>query len=524
MFSKYLTFSDAAKFADVARNLVTGNGYGSNFSFFGQKIFEGLENPLFPALGVLPAMPFSIAFVFKLFGVSDASVVATSFFFFILTVIFTYLLGKKLFGKTVGILSSLVVLINQNFIDYAKSGASETLFMFEIVAIPYLMLLRKRWATIISFSLLVISYFTRPQAFIFIAGYILFYLLLNFKLKKALIIFSSVLILGLFIDRMILLPFSGKYHLYSITGRGIHAITQHSQYVAASDVLRGVEKQPSSLILTIKKSGTHLFNFYRNLAQITNPYIFTLFILGPLVLFKKKEEKAFVIMAFFATALSFLLPALTIPFYRYIHPVLPLVFIVGIASMVTIITKFSKIEFLISKQLPMTKIQITKRHVAVGVSGLLVLFFIVIMQIGTYIHDYKYYEVRRNYEKPPVYTVLSRKLKEVTDPNDVVVTNLDTWGSWYGERRTVWFPLEPDQLAPPDDKKIPFDAIYLTSYLVDDENYYMGDSWRQIFENPKDIENEFIRQYYEFAGEYEFTADEVYEKYDAKAILLTKKQ
>ena len=521
MFSEYLTFSDAAKYADIARNIVEGKGWGSLFSFFDPRYVNEVPN-YFEFVYAPPIMPYAIAVFFKIFGVSDASVIATSFFFLFLTAIFTFLLGKKLFGKTVGVLSALVVLINQNFLDYAKTGASETLFMFEIVAIPYLMLIKKRWATITSFLLLVICYFTRPQAFIFISGYVLLYLILKYDWKKALAIFAGVSIIAIIADRLILLPLNGKYFLYSITGRGEYAIVQHSQYVAVSDVLRGVEKQPSSLILTIKKTGTHLFNFYRSLPNIANPYLFVFFILSPLVLFKKKEERAFLIVVFFTTALSFLLPALTIPFYRYIHPVLPLIYITGIGSMITIINEIIKSKNLNPKQIQIFKIQITKRHLTVGISSLLIVFFVLIMQVGIFIHDSKYYEVRTNPSKPPVYTVLSWKLKEVTQPDDFIVTNLDTWGSWYGERKTMWFPLEPEQLDIGGETKI--DAIYLTSYLIDDENYYMGSEWRQIFENPENIENEFIRDNFEFAGEFEISADEIYEKYDARAILLTKKQ
>lgn len=521
----YLSFSDAAKFADIARNVVQGKGFVTNYSFFDKGVVD--FGGSFPASFTPPAMPYAIAMFFKLFGISDASVIATSAFFFILTVIFTYLLAKELFGKTVGVLASSIVLINQTILDYAKTGASETLFMFEIVAIPYLMLLKKRWATVISYLLLVISYFTRPQAFIFIAAYILFYLLINFKTKKALFGFAGILLIGLILDRLILLPLYGKYFLYSITARGTHAVTQHTQYNAVSDVLRGVGEQPSSMLLTIKKAGTNLFNFYRSLPNILNPYIFTFFILSSLVFFKKREEKAFLITAFFCATLSFLLPALTIPFYRYIHPVLPLIYIVGIAALVSILSRISNFEFLISclrrqaKQIPMTKIHITKRNIAVALSSLFVFIFFILMQVGVFIHDYKYFEARRNYNKPPVYVVLSEILKENTSEDDLVVTNLDTWGSWYGERKTVWFPLEPDMLNVADDTA--FDAIYLTSYLMNDENYFMGDEWRQIFENPENIKDEFIRENYIYAGEFEVGADEVYEKYGARSVLLIRK-
>src|SRR4030042_591903 len=381
------------------------------------------------------------------------------------------------------------------------------------------MLLRKRWSNVLSFLLLVIFYFTRPQAFIFIAGYILLDLLLTFKAKKALAIFIGILVIGLFIDRLVLIPLGGKYHLYSITGRGIPAVTQHSQYVAVSDVLRGVEKQPASIILTIKKTGTNLFNFYRSLPQIVNPYIFTFFVLSPLVLFKKRQERAFLTTTFFTAFLSFLVPALTIPFYWYIHPVLPLLYIVGIASLVGVIDKVINDWSLVTGK--DKKFLITDHKSLVTLTSfILVSIFVLIMQIGTYIHDYKYYEVRKNYSNPPVYLVLSRKLKEITKPNDFVVTNIDTWGSWYGERKPVWFPLEPDQLILPEGNVNPFDAIYLTSYLVDNENYFMGSAWREIFENPENIENEFIRENFEFAGEFKIPADEVHEKYDSRAVLL----
>lgn len=502
----WLQFTDAAKFADIARNLTQGNGFVTGFNFF-SKSYLDFQGP-YSASFTPPAMPYFIALFFKIFGVSDASVIATSFVFFFLTAIFTFFLGKKLFGKTVGVLASFVVLINQNFVDYAKTGASETLFMFEIVAIPYLVLLKKRWATFTGFTLLLLMYFTRPQAFIFIAGFILFYLLLNYKFKKALLVFTGVLFIGLLIDRMVLLPLNGRHFLYSITGRGTHAITQHSQYIAVSDVLRGVGEQPSSIILTVKKTGTNLFNFYRSLPNIANPYLFTFFILSPLVLFKKKEERVFAVITFFTAVLSFLLPALTIPFYRYIHPVLPLVYIVGIASLDSVIRK------IIPKNLK-------GRYAPALFSFILVSVFVLAMQIGILIHDYKYYEVRHNLGKPPVYVLMSWKLKEETQPGDFIITNLDAWGSWYGERKTMWFPLEPDHLDTGGVNHI--DAIYLTSYLIDDENYYMGDAWRQIFKDPKNIDNKFIRENFEFAGEYIFPASEVYEKYDARAVLLLRK-
>ena len=82
----------------------------------------------------------------------------------------------------------------------------------------------------------------------------------------------------------------------------------------------------------------------------------------------------------------------------------------------------------------------------------------------------------------------------------------------YGERKTVWFPLEPDQLIPFEGQTNQFDAIYLTSYLLDDENYYMGEEWRQVLYNPENPENEYIKNNYTIKGVYEISANETYER------------
>jgi len=156
------------------------------------------------------------------------------------------------------------------------------------------------------------------------------------------------------------------------------------------------------------------------------------------------------------------------------------------------------------------------------------LIFSVGQTLGVLVLDSRFEARTHNVGKAPVYVELSKILKENTNPNHVVITNLDTWGSWYGERKTVWFPLEPKQLINPATGEIPFDAIYLTSYLIDDDNYYMGESWRVIFENPEDPKKwtcdgcTEIAKEYTVKGVYEVSSNDNYERQDASAILLVK--
>lgn len=499
MFS-YLHFSDAAKFADIARNIVNGNGFYSSFSFFDINKFS--QPGLFSASFTPPAMPYAIAFFYQLFGISDTSVILTSLFFYFITILFTFLLARRLFGKLAGLLSSLAVATNINIWDYATSGASETLFMFEVVSIPYFILQRKKTTNLIALILMIICYFTRPQAFIFIAVNILFYLLLNFKFRKALVYWTAISVVGLLIDRLILMPLNGKYFLYSITGRGIHAVTQHTQAMAVSDVLRGVETQ-SSILSAIKKASLNLFNFYRSIPQIMNPYLFTLFLLS-LVTIKSREQRSFTIITIIASLLSFLLAASTIPFYRYIHPSIPLIYIVGSATLVVVIRKYIK-----------------NRQYVICSSLLLMSVLVFLLSISTYLHDLRFNNARSNVSKAPLYTHLSYYLRDNTGPNDLIVTNLDTWGSWYGERKTVWFPISPDRL---EEVVLDIDAVYLTSYKIDDENYYMGEEWREIFNNPREHTNKFFAEHFEFVEEYSISASDNYENREGRSVLWVKRK
>jgi hypothetical protein len=527
MFNIFLRFSDAAKFADIASNLAMGRGYGSDFSFFGSKVFENLSKNLFSAAGILPVMPFSIVAFFKIFGVSDFAVIATSFFYFILTLVLVFLLGRKIFkSNLVGVLSILAVGFNYDLINYATNGASESPFIFEIVAASYFVSLRKKWSDIVTVLFLILMYFTRPQAFIYIAGIVLYWLLLNFKAKKVVLTFLAVLVAGFLVDHFVLASLSGRFFLYSVTARGVNSALAQASSTAASNALRGMTVASGGGLVQIAKNIFYnLYNFYKLLPQIMNPYLVALFVIGFFVWKRDIQENSFKIASLFMVKITFLVAAASIPFFRYLHPVVPLVYIIAAGTLVEII---SKSEFLISNQARIFNFKISKQAFTIVISTFLILFFAVGQTVGVLALDSRFERNTHNVGKSPVYVILSQILKENTSSNQVVITNLDTWGSWCGERKTVWFPLEPKQLIDPSTGKIPFDAIYLTSYLINDPNYYMGADWRMIFENPKDTTKwtcdgcgEMAKEF-SLKGTYIVNAADDYERQDAISILLVK--
>lgn len=504
-FNGFLSFSDAAKFADVARNLVSGNGYTSNFTFFNSEALKS-EWSVSVFRWTQPVMPLAIAFFFKLLGISDLSVVATSSFFYVLLVLTTYFLGKKLWGHLVGLLGALAIASNINFLEYASSGASEILFTFEILLGAYFIILKKRWANICGFLVLVAMYFTKAQAIIYIFGLLFLFFILNFTLRKALGYFVVSFVVGSFI------------YLF-VSKQGFFAVTQHLPGVASSDALRGAV-QEINISGLFKKVFYNIYNFYRFLPQIASPYMWGLFVIGLFHWTKNKAENSLKAATIFMVSVTFLITALTIPFFRYLHPVVPLVYLFAVSTLVWILGEISKSQTLNSKQYLISKFKLSKQRFIILTSSFLILFFVVGQTLGVIFLDSRFNAERVNKGKPPVYVQLSYILRDVTNPDDVVVTNLDTWGSWYGERKTIWFPLKPEQLRGMENK---IDAIFLTSYLIDDENYYMGDEWRQIFYDPESKTDEFISGNYELTKVFEVSASENYERQDVRAILLVKK-
>lgn len=477
MFSsniQFLHFSDAAKYADIARNIIFNLGKTSSFNFWGSDNAQWIQ----------PVMPYSVALFYKLFGINDFAVIAASFFYFVLSLVFVFLLTQKIYkDKLTSVLSTVAVGFNYNLINYATSGASESPFIFELVAGMYYLSIKKWWGNVLGVVFMILMYFTRPQAIIYIFGLVLYYFISNFSWKKSLLYTFLTFLVGTLI-----------YAIFS--KQGLIAVTQNLPGMAVSNSLRG-STVDFNLAVLVKKVFYNLYNFYKAIPEIMNPYLFGLFVIGLFSSFAKasqdKLQQSFKLSAFFMTGLTLLVTALTIPFYRYLHPVVPLIYIVGVGALVEIFKehKFKNI-----------------------IATLLILFFAVGQTLGIIFLDSRFERKNKNAGKPPIYAEMSYKLKEVTNKEAVTLTNLDTWGSWYGERKTIWFPLEPSMILPVQEN---IDYIYLTSYKMDDENYYMGKEWREIFTNSK---NQKILPDYKYVGEYEFKATDNYERENGKAVLL----
>jgi 4-amino-4-deoxy-L-arabinose transferase-like glycosyltransferase len=501
LFPPYLTFSDSAKFADIARNLANGSGLGSNFAPFDTR-FLNIEGLL--PISAPPLLPILIAMGFKIFSIHDFVVVLLSGILYIASALILYFIGKKYFNQLVGFLASLAFIFDFNLLNYASIGASESLFIFEILLTILLFSQKKKLLNLLGFLILIALYLTRQSAILYIFGLSFFYTLLNFQKIKDIIRATCIFIFGYIVYEIFANKYANGLIIYSPLFSFFNSAVNFSPSIASTTSLRGGEVNS---VLSIKPLASkifyNLYNYYKLLPDILSPYLGGLFLFSFFRTENNREQKIFRFISLLLIIVTFLSAAAVLPLFRYIHPIIPFVYLLGIEMLVWILQKISTDE---------------KK---VWVSALLLVgFFIMGQTLGKVFLDSRFIRSHTNRDMPPVYVGLSRILKEKTKPDNLIITNLDTWGTWYGERKTIWFPIEPEQLK---SGLANIDAIYLTSYKIDDENYFMGNSWRQAFLNPENIQDSFLRNNFKVAGTFEIKPGETYEREGATAILYIKK-
>lgn len=493
MFNFYLNFSDSAKIAQAASHLNRGLGYTITHTFFSAYYLNPSNLQFLFKATFLPLNSLILSLFFRFLPTSDWVIALVGITLGLLTALLVLLIGKKLHSTIAGITASALFVLNPFIIDYALNFSTETLFMFLLVLSVYIMLLKGK-TKLIAFIPLALMVLNRPQCLLIyfamtITGFI--YFLTRKKLTHVIRKISIFLLINMGIYLLLHLLTRGTFYwplwpVFSIP-------LPNGQ---AAD-LRGGVHQAMGL------AGKLFYNTY-NFLKVPERLVWTpILVFFTSSLFIKTKNQALSIFRLFSVFafLLFLAAAVAVlPFARYVHPVLPLIFIsAGIfLAEISRLTTFRWGKFFV----------------------LITVIFLTLPTIGKFTVDQRYIAKNFNTNRPPATKVISDIMAEHISTRKMIITNLDAWAAWYHDLTTMWFPSSPDQLKTVDAQTI--DYIVITNYNENDADFALGD-WKEVVYQPDKIQNQYLKMNFKLLKKVIIVPNQVYENREYRLTILQRK-
>ncbi len=123
--------SDTYEYADIARNLLKYKKFVVHNVYSLQLAFDFSRKTPPPSILRMPMYPIAISFFFKIFGISDKSILLCSFTFYILSgILLIIFLGKFNIDEKIKILTLLFFILNPIFVNLTFRGLSESFAVF----------------------------------------------------------------------------------------------------------------------------------------------------------------------------------------------------------------------------------------------------------------------------------------------------------------------------------------------------------------------------------------------------------
>ncbi len=482
--SFYLSFSDSAKYAQAANNLLNKGILAINHSFFNPVVLAEYTGGGFSS-NFRPLISIILNLVFRIFPASDTSVALTGFFVLLISAVIVFKITKKISHLKSAIIACLLLLTNLFFFEYSLNFSTEIIFTLEILLSVYLFIIVKSRYKYLGFIPLILMYFTRPQAIIIYLAFSLYLLLILAKTKQSKrkqFNYLAPRLIGIAVI-FFLLRALGFLSVFTSHLGSINILPS----LNPGTFIRGGGYSSTSLFQTASKLFYNTYNFLKDPSRLAPAGIFIFFILGFFLRNLPAKIKKFNLFTLITLSLFILSSALTLPNARYIHPAMPLVFISASISLVQIIKK-ANLKF---------------SNLALSV----VVFFILLPSIGHFTIDARFRAQKYNTNKPPVYREISRIMAQHIPKDHLIITNLDAWAAWYEGLTTMWFPIKPDMLEGFQNK---VDYIVITNYKEHDADFALGE-WSEVVYSPKNIENEFLSENYQVLTTFEINPGQIYE-------------
>lgn len=475
--------------------MISGKGYVITHSFFDPSTINRYHPGDLFSPQTLPIPSILLSFIFRLFPATDATVAIAGLSVFALSALLLFLIGRRLHSALAGAIAALLLISNLFFFEYALNFSSDLIFTFEILLFIYLATSSSLFFRSLSLLPFVATFFTRPHAWVFFASLCayLFYRLFRSKLPLYAKI-AIVVTFALLVQQFWSYSYKRTNHNY-LPSSFVGSLFIPPQ-ISQGTYLRGDTVKILSLKALFSKTFYNAYNFLKFPDRLTSPAIILLYFLG---LFRNRTSKHFFEFGLFTSitfAVFVLASSLSLPNARYVHPVMPLIFV--LASM-------SLLDLLKTNQ---------KSIGAIKLFG--VLFFLALPALGHLTIDARFRQQHNNVDRPTTVKVISDRMASHIPQGRLIITNLDAWAAWYHDLTTIWFPVSPDLLI---NLAVKADFIVITNYLEADSDFAASD-WSEVVYSPHELKSGFLKSNYRVLTTFNIDSDEVYENKPIRGTIL----
>ncbi len=174
---------DESSYMNIARGLTEGLDYGYIPG-------EGYSDAYRP-----PVYPLTVSFFFSMFGSNEFVARTVSSVFGVLSILVIYFLGKELYGKRIGLLSSLILSSVPTYWFYSSKALVEGMFIFLVTLFLYTFYssLGKKKYMIPSGILLGLIFLTKYTGGVLVVFFVLFILIWKRDLLKSKYLYLSLI-------------------------------------------------------------------------------------------------------------------------------------------------------------------------------------------------------------------------------------------------------------------------------------------------------------------------------------------
>lgn len=474
---KGLTYPDAWSYSSLAKNIVSGKGYITNFVhattfIFKIKPFHEINNYILPT--------FVLSAFLRVFGSHDWVTAIYSGTFYILGVIPFYLLAYLLAGRLAAIFASILYIFEPTILHLSISGLTETMFIFFILTAFLGLFVILGEGRLRSFFLIGLLFglcrLTRINAILFVLPVlIILYFLYRRDSCKTIITFLLGFI-SISIPDFWLNYINYGNPLFAGHASAFASGTIHFPGTSIAHTLKPIftlEYISTYPKWFLEKYITNFMFYFSNVFTLTNPLIIALSLGGLFSIKYEKHNRFLHYVIFIAIILQIILLSTNCSEIRYFYIFIPFLLIFGVRYFASVANAFATVN--------------GKNFFLSFICLLLLLPNLYKIIVTTYLSAHRTSDYSNQ--------TIAHYIKKYTKPDDIIATDFFSI-TWYADRKILQLPVSIETFEQIDKKYLPVDAIFLTDLTLYSGRSFTGVEegligWQEMLYNPQERFGEF---------------------------------